>query len=257
MDDTYSYLLNIVKCLICFEYIMKNHKICIECNHGFHTECLSKWVQKKSSCPGCRNKIIQTRPKTPLENNLLKTIKFPCECGFKGLLEQINIHERKCPKRIEQCVCNKFIVSEDMCKHKQTCKHIIIQCEYCDINVKRKNIEFHMKNECENRLVCCQDCKIQFTYKQYTQHICLSKQCICTCNSEKYVKCKYCKIRIKEKDLRNHYGKCAIKILIKCDVCGIRIHYKDFGFHNRVHFDEDSSNCETSDDDLLSDDSRS
>ena len=43
-------------CPICFEKddLVANEK----CGHRFHTECLVKWLQHKSSCPVCRVKLI-------------------------------------------------------------------------------------------------------------------------------------------------------------------------------------------------------
>ena len=43
-------------CSICFEKddLVPNEK----CGHRFHTECLVKWLQHKSSCPVCRVRLI-------------------------------------------------------------------------------------------------------------------------------------------------------------------------------------------------------
>lgn len=43
-------------CSICFEKenLVANEK----CGHKFHTECLVKWLEHKSSCPVCRIKLI-------------------------------------------------------------------------------------------------------------------------------------------------------------------------------------------------------
>ena len=43
-------------CPICFEKddLVANEK----CGHRFHTECLVKWLQHKSSCPVCRVRLV-------------------------------------------------------------------------------------------------------------------------------------------------------------------------------------------------------
>ena len=45
------------KCVFCHDILYKNnngtYRVCYTCNHMFHYECYSKWMQ---TCPICRNK---------------------------------------------------------------------------------------------------------------------------------------------------------------------------------------------------------
>jgi hypothetical protein len=45
-----------MECSICFEKINKK-SISLKCNHIFHKECISKWLQENNSCPLCREKV--------------------------------------------------------------------------------------------------------------------------------------------------------------------------------------------------------
>ena len=42
------------KCIICHD---TNLNIKLECNHLYHFKCISKWIDKKDSCPLCRRNI--------------------------------------------------------------------------------------------------------------------------------------------------------------------------------------------------------
>ena len=46
------------ECSICLDKLDKNIFI-LKCNHKFHKECLSRWLNINPSCPLCRN-IIKT-----------------------------------------------------------------------------------------------------------------------------------------------------------------------------------------------------
>ena len=45
-------------CSICFEEYDNNTKVkLLQCNHFFHIHCIDEWLNKKSTCPLCRNNI--------------------------------------------------------------------------------------------------------------------------------------------------------------------------------------------------------
>ena len=53
---------NLKKCLICskeYERLDNNIKfIKLTCEHEFCEECISKWCNKKNTCPLCRSEIL-------------------------------------------------------------------------------------------------------------------------------------------------------------------------------------------------------
>ncbi|KAE9610246.1 hypothetical protein Lal_00006612 [Lupinus albus] len=66
---TYSTEMNLpcmdTECVICLSEFTKDEKVRIlpKCNHGFHVPCIDKWLSLHSSCPKCRQCLIETRHK--------------------------------------------------------------------------------------------------------------------------------------------------------------------------------------------------
>jgi len=50
------------ECIICLSEFTKGEKVRIlpKCNHGFHVRCIDKWLKAHSSCPKCRQCLLET-----------------------------------------------------------------------------------------------------------------------------------------------------------------------------------------------------
>ncbi|XP_028766086.1 RING-H2 finger protein ATL78-like [Neltuma alba] len=50
------------ECAICLSEFTSGERVRIlpKCNHGFHVKCIDKWLSSHSSCPKCRQCLIQT-----------------------------------------------------------------------------------------------------------------------------------------------------------------------------------------------------
>ncbi|XP_020215859.1 RING-H2 finger protein ATL78 [Cajanus cajan] len=50
------------ECVICLSEFTNGEKVRIlpKCNHGFHVRCIDKWLSSHSSCPKCRQCLIET-----------------------------------------------------------------------------------------------------------------------------------------------------------------------------------------------------
>ncbi|CAK8578938.1 unnamed protein product [Lathyrus sativus] len=50
------------ECVICLSEFTRGEKVRIlpKCNHGFHIRCIDKWLKEHSSCPKCRQCLLQT-----------------------------------------------------------------------------------------------------------------------------------------------------------------------------------------------------
>ncbi|KAI3669198.1 hypothetical protein L6452_40425 [Arctium lappa] len=50
------------ECVICLSEFVPEElvKILPKCNHGFHVQCIDKWLSSHSSCPTCRHSLKET-----------------------------------------------------------------------------------------------------------------------------------------------------------------------------------------------------
>jgi len=50
------------ECVICLSEFVNGDKVRIlpKCNHGFHVRCIDRWLSSHSSCPKCRQCLIET-----------------------------------------------------------------------------------------------------------------------------------------------------------------------------------------------------
>jgi len=50
------------ECMICLSEFTKGEKVRVlpKCNHGFHVRCIDKWLKEHSSCPKCRQCLLET-----------------------------------------------------------------------------------------------------------------------------------------------------------------------------------------------------
>ncbi|XP_054822430.1 RING-H2 finger protein ATL78-like [Prosopis cineraria] len=50
------------ECVICLSEFTNGERVRIlpKCNHGFHVKCIDKWLSSHSSCPKCRQCLVQT-----------------------------------------------------------------------------------------------------------------------------------------------------------------------------------------------------
>ncbi|KAL4012909.1 hypothetical protein IC575_025054 [Cucumis melo] len=50
------------ECVICLSEFVTGDKLRLlpKCNHGFHVKCIDKWLSSHSSCPKCRQCLVQT-----------------------------------------------------------------------------------------------------------------------------------------------------------------------------------------------------
>lgn len=67
------------KCAICMEE-MDINQTRLACSHGYHQECIARWLEQKSTCPICRHEVaIEPNLRTQGDSPPLSTRQH---CGF-------------------------------------------------------------------------------------------------------------------------------------------------------------------------------
>lgn len=56
-----------LECSVCLSEVSEgeNTRLLPKCNHGFHVECIDMWFQSHSTCPICRNSVLNSNPTSP------------------------------------------------------------------------------------------------------------------------------------------------------------------------------------------------
>ncbi|KAL8098784.1 hypothetical protein AgCh_031487 [Apium graveolens] len=56
-----------LECSVCLSEVSEgeNTRLLPKCNHGFHVECIDMWFQSHSTCPICRNSVVNSNPTSP------------------------------------------------------------------------------------------------------------------------------------------------------------------------------------------------
>ncbi|GLJ38372.1 hypothetical protein SUGI_0781420 [Cryptomeria japonica] len=60
-----------LECVVCLSNFEENEKIRVlpNCNHSFHTECISMWLQSHTNCPICRQRVPSNRSPTIMNSS--------------------------------------------------------------------------------------------------------------------------------------------------------------------------------------------
>lgn len=80
------------------------------------------------------------------------------ECEEKILRKDLEAHESVCNCRPAECVlCQAIITFKNLQAHEEECPKKLIYCpQNCQENIVRMNLDYHMKNDCENLIVECE-----------------------------------------------------------------------------------------------------
>lgn len=56
-----------LECSVCLSEVSEGEstRLLPKCNHGFHVECIDMWFQSHSTCPVCRNSVLNYNPASP------------------------------------------------------------------------------------------------------------------------------------------------------------------------------------------------
>ncbi|KAH9504010.1 hypothetical protein Btru_067539 [Bulinus truncatus] len=129
------------------------------CRHVFCTDCIHKAVMEQQKCPLCRKKCKKSMLKDvlPLVQNLINKLTMKCSNLKNGCLAPIKM--------------------EYYLDHLEKCDFAMIRCCYkeCSVQMLRKELEEHEKNECFYRhRLCDKGCGLMLAKSEAEKHDCLT-----------------------------------------------------------------------------------
>lgn len=138
----------IYKCNICFN-IMNNPADCDKCGHSYCHDCIANF-----KCPfNCQNS--KAKPSSVAIKILLNQIIFKCEnegCNEKLTYNNIYLHDQECDFKPTKCPspnCNMNISKKHLEKHiKEDCKYVYLECRVCQNEFLKLDLQEHEEN-CE------------------------------------------------------------------------------------------------------------
>jgi len=119
----------------------------------------SQCTFKKRDCIGCKEKFILR----DIEAHESKCSLFPEACSFckkKFPRKEIENHKSVCPKAPYKCKnkgCDFKKHREDAESHKKSCSFALINCQYCKLELLRKESETHWKTDCKEFQIACEN----------------------------------------------------------------------------------------------------
>lgn len=200
----------------------------LNCNSGTHIfcrRCIDEWFANKLTCPLCNQsfnysfKVI----KIPIIQCMLDSLTMKCcnyGCDWIGKYEQLNSHKLVCEHQITKCSsigCDVIDMRINIKKHLEICDDVLIDCNFCEMQTKRRDMKGHLDVRCPNYIIKCDKCSIEMPRKDLPIHF------INDCEF-RLVRCvnKACKQQIPKNELDEHVKICKYKTA-NCSLCNEEI----------------------------------
>jgi hypothetical protein len=160
---------NLLICLIC-RNILLDPEECSQCQRGYCSTCLNKMNPIK--CPTCKNPNFgPAHIQTKFNLNQLKFKFASCDCMIP--YADYFTHDINCMKNKVKCPnknCIEFFNKEDVEVHKRVCTMKSVTCPFCDKEKTLKDLDGHMKFECEIKNEKC-ICGEVIIAKDFIKHL--------------------------------------------------------------------------------------
>ncbi|XP_031558395.1 TNF receptor-associated factor 2-like isoform X3 [Actinia tenebrosa] len=158
-----------------------------ECGHHYCRSCLDFLLRKSSDAKCLKD-----------GNPLRKTLVFPDACIAREVLS-FTVH---CVYVEDGCTWTGEIRVLE--RHLEECPFVRVSCMFssCGVLVKRSELAFHLENECSERAVTCNYCKMSIPFSKVKVHE--STKCMSFPET-----CGLCmKTNIPREELKYHHDEC-------------------------------------------------
>eukprot|EP01084_Bolivina_argentea_P116408 206843_1 len=124
-------------------------------------------------------------------------------CEWQGSYSDLNNHIETCPLRWISCeYCYISILQRELNEHYDKCPNYPLQCTQCYVgDIDRNHMASHISDRCPMTLISCNECKEEIKRKDKQLHV--KNEC-----RESLIECVFykfgCKDKLKRKDEKNH-----------------------------------------------------
>ena len=193
------------------------------CGNIYCKSCLQQLKESANDfkCPTCRSNISNSYFSDTRVDKKIKSLKVYC-----------TNRERYCSQDGSSCQWKGYL--KDIDTHLQQCPYQFISCTNdCGEYVQRKQLQYHLENDCPKRLIECQYCKADVPYqhiKEFHLKVCPQYPILCTNEG--------CDQEIPRNRKRLHKNSCP-KEIICCQ-------YKTIGCDKKMKREEQKEHNEQS-----------
>lgn len=153
--DAFKNLQDFIKCKICFQ-ILINPVDCCGCQKTFCADCIMLLKENSKNCPfGCDLHQVKIKNSSAAVKSVLLFLKFSCvnsDCQTEISYGEILTHEENCEFAFVTCPnlnCNQSLLKKNLEKHvKIECEFNTFICEYCEKEFKKSEFDTHL-NSCK------------------------------------------------------------------------------------------------------------
>jgi hypothetical protein len=171
--------LNNLTCPIC-QFIVFEPQLCSKCKVIICKSCIKNYKSHGEAevvnCPICRNRL-ETEEMEESDLEFLNKMDLRCiysVIGCYSIVEYKNLrhHIENCDFALFSCNgknCNYRNIKRKVINHVNTCKFLLIECQYCGRGVERGLRESHL-NMCDKNVEDCPRCKKTFQKSNLIPH---------------------------------------------------------------------------------------
>ena len=199
--------------------------ICKNCEGIMKEACISSSGEKL--CSGC-DEGDRSSKRIPNRNvrEMINSLKCSCPlysrgCLWLGTLDKCENHLDTCGYVYEACKlgCGELLKREKFERHEnENCTQRQVKCDHCDENFISCELEDHL-DKCTRMKVSCDLCDTKIPREEMELH--LKHDCV-----QRKIRCENCFIDLIFCDNPKHLGECP-EMNVLCDLCGVEKYHKD------------------------------
>lgn len=161
-------------CVYC-NGILVNPQQIIRCGHRLCKSCIEELKSKSNLyiCKGCSSENITTEIDLNQENEY---------CSDNGVLLDLNNLHIRCTN----IGCSEIQSYYNIMEHFGICEYRLIRCD-CGETETFNNLDWHKKNICKEREMCCKSCSESYLFKnKHIKEECIETTILCACGLRYY-----------------------------------------------------------------------